>query len=349
MTANRELMTVLILLAVTSLIAISCVIVGNALRRSRGTTLFAPLVWALISLVSVTAAEIAHFQLAAVPAAHDIAKWWLVAICSTFCPLTALLGAKRPQNRAWQWIVISFWVVAALPAIEALVMQPAEPLSVPIIWRWLYAALILLAGGNYLPTRFLFPAVLAVVGQTLLFWPFLPFTSHGSAEMSMLGFALTCAAICIAALLGRFQWPRKLPQSGTSRLAAWTKVWSDFRDSYGLLWGARMMERIDTLLRASQFPGWLQWDGFQFPSPKPQQADSEIFSPRQDTGADGATSESALDCEASFESVEPSIRSLLLRFVSHDWIDRRLNCARNPSGSFKEFPTGRSEHTMQEI
>ncbi len=70
-------------------------------------------------------------------------NWWLIAICSTFCPLVSLLGAKRPQNKAWQWIVASFWIIAALPAIEGLALQPGEALTVPIVWRWFYVAVLL--------------------------------------------------------------------------------------------------------------------------------------------------------------------------------------------------------------
>ena len=32
-----------------------------------------------------------------------------------FCPAMALLGAKRPQDKPWQLIVLSLWGILALP------------------------------------------------------------------------------------------------------------------------------------------------------------------------------------------------------------------------------------------
>ncbi len=161
-----ELMALIKVLITASLIALAVIVVGGALRRARGTTLVAPLIWALISLLTVTTAFIWQVYSAARINLPSEENWWLIAICSTFCPLVSLLGAKRPQHKAWQWIVTSFWIIASLPAIQALALQPGEPLTVPIVWRWFYVVVLLIGAVNYLPTRYAIANLLFTVGQT---------------------------------------------------------------------------------------------------------------------------------------------------------------------------------------
>ena len=47
----------------------------------------------------------------------------------SFAPTMALLGAKRPQNGAWQFVVITLWAILALPAFEVLLRGRGEALA----------------------------------------------------------------------------------------------------------------------------------------------------------------------------------------------------------------------------
>jgi hypothetical protein len=323
----NELITLTSILLTTLFIAVSLVIVGNGVRRARGTTLVAPLIWTLVSIFIVTSAFVALTYSAASASARTIGsddKWWLLAVCSTFCPLMSLLGAKRPQHRAWQWIVLSFWIVAAFPALEGLVFQPGEPLVVPILWRWFYAVLLLLSAVNYLPTRFAPASLLATAGQTLLVWPYLPMVS-AAAGHAMLGITLLCAAVCLARVAAYFRFRKQQGWRGDAALlTGWTRVWIDFRDAYGLMWGARVMERIESLLQSPNAAAWLQWDGFHFPSLERNQTGSEDSAPSGNAAAITANQQEASSRNA-IAAVEPGIRNLLRRFVSNDWIDQRLS------------------------
>ena len=78
----------------------------------------------------------------------------LLAATSTFCPVVALLGAKRPQNRPWFWIVLSLWGVAVLPVVESLIVQPDDWIEVHPLWQWFDAILVFVGCANHLPTRF---------------------------------------------------------------------------------------------------------------------------------------------------------------------------------------------------
>ncbi len=94
-------------------------------RPLHGTTLRAVWWWSFIALGTVVATELAIGIMQ--PQDNSWAEpLRFIAAASTFCPLVALLGAKRPQDRAWQWIVLSFWVILALPAAQAWLLRPGE-------------------------------------------------------------------------------------------------------------------------------------------------------------------------------------------------------------------------------
>jgi hypothetical protein len=310
-------------LLLASLVAVSLIIVGNAVRRVRGTTLVAPLIWCVVSLLLVAAALIMHVNSLAQTVDNGSEQWWLLAATSTFCPFISLLGAKRPQHRVWQWIVVSFWIVAALPAIQSLVLNATEHLSVPIIWRTFYFLLLLLTAVNYLPTRYALAGLLATAGQTVLLWQYLPLVSTPT-DHSMLATAVLSAAVCVARLTSGFRLTSHRGwHSDTAPLSAWTNVWLDFRDAYGLVWSARVMERIESLLQSASAPGWLQWDGFHSPSPEKSQLESAQVTDMS-TLAEATVAVPAPTSTARLASVESGIRNLLRRFVSNEWIDRRL-------------------------
>ncbi|MES1213155.1 MAG: hypothetical protein ABUL64_01075, partial [Singulisphaera sp.] len=86
-----------------------------ARRYVRGTTLVAPWCWAIVAVALVAAVDGAALLSGSgmTPAWLSAARY--LAAIATFCPLMAVLGAKRPQDRAWQLIVLALWFVLALP------------------------------------------------------------------------------------------------------------------------------------------------------------------------------------------------------------------------------------------
>ena len=324
MSSQRSFLTPLGVLLTATLVAISLTIVGKAVRRARGTTLVAPLVWIFTSLLVVIAAYVNLMQPAIFPTIYRREKWWVLALCSTFCPMMSLLGAKRPQNRAWQWIVLSFWIVAALPAIQQLVLQPVEPFEISSVWRWFYAVLLLISAVNYLPTRYAPAGLLATAGQTVLLLPYLPM---GPVAMGhpLIGIPMLGAAVCLAHVLSGVRFSKQCASTDEKLLPGWTNVWLDFRDAYGLLWGARMMERIDSLLRSSNVPAWLDWNGFHCPSSQPDRLNPQTTPPIIPISATLSVNQSETASANAMDVAESGIRNLLQRFVSNDWIDRRLH------------------------
>ncbi|MBX3413680.1 MAG: hypothetical protein KF708_13400 [Pirellulales bacterium] len=263
----------------------------------RGTTLVAPWCWAMVSLAVLAVTELG---LAAVSGEAE-PRWAVhvrfLAAATTFCPAMALLGAKRPQDRAWQFIVASLWMVAALPALQSLVYAPGRTLDLDTTWRWFLLLLIVISAANGLPTRFWPSWLLLAAAQGCLFASQLPLSvSAGGGG----GVATALVLIVVATLLVTCGIPRRPePQPPFDR------QWCDFRDAFGTLWGLRIAERFNAAATMYGWPRRLRWRGL------------ENSARDQDRpAADEFTDEQA----ASMRQVW---HSLVLRFVSNEWLAER--------------------------
>lgn len=271
-----------------------------ALPRLRGATLVAPALWAALAVSAVTAAEVwlASPGLGA-QANAGIARCLTGGL--TCCPLLALLGAKRPQDRAWGWIVLSLWIVLALPALEAWLfrrgfeLHPAQ--------AWFLSILIVTGAVNHLASRYAPTACLVSAGQVLLMKESLPAVFAGPA-WPRLGLALLAAAVLLAWLV---------PSRSALSL---DRVWLDFRDAFGLVWGLRVQERVNSAATAQSWPVRLTWRGFQAVSHTMAAGETDVPNqpaPAVDAGPAGEV-----------------LRNSLWRFVSHAWIADREGGAAVP-------------------
>jgi hypothetical protein len=292
-------------------LAMAAVALAALWRGSRavsGTTLQAPWWWAASSLLAVATSEtaIAVFDAGQTAGAAQLR---LAASTTTFLPLVALLGAKRPQDRGWQFIVLAFWLMLALPAGQAWLLKPDHPPVMHGIWSCFVLLLAVIGVTNYLPTRFWPAALLAGAGQIVLHWDYLPLRDGMKPDgLSLWGLGLLASALVAAAVIGRRRRPQGDPLD---------RLWIDFRNQYGVVWGLRVAERIDASATARGWDVSLGWQGFSTPF-----------------GGSIEAIPSAVRAE-----LEASARTVLRRFVSAEWIDERL-AAPVPAGSFLAGPTG---------
>jgi hypothetical protein len=263
--------------------------VAGALLRVRGTTLVAPAVWALAALAAVTSVETALAAPQANSPAASAGIYRYLAGVALCCPLLALLGAKRPQNRAWGWIVLSLWVVLALPALEAWLFQRGR-FELSGARAWFLLILIVTAAVNHLATRYALSAGLVSLGQVLLMAEFLPAPLTGTASPHA---ALACFAAAVVA-----GW---LVPSRTAD--AVDRVWLDFRDAFGLVWSLRVQERLNDLAAAQSWPVRLTWRGFA-----------------RLKANEGEAAPSAPDAE---HVAREALAKALWRFVSPAWLTAR--------------------------
>jgi hypothetical protein len=179
--------------------------------------------------------------------------WRYAAAVGTFCPLTAILGAKRPQDRGWQWVVASLWLVLLVPVAQAIASPGGTQLELVGAWRWLLWGFIAMGLLNYLPTRFALSALLVAGGQVILLGAPTGIAQNLSPTTRIAAaLALFLAAGGLARLCRFRASPSTLSQ---------TARWLTFRDAWGAFWALRVLQRVNQTAELSHWPVRLQWSG----------------------------------------------------------------------------------------
>lgn len=266
----------------------------------RGTTLAAPAAWGFWTGVTIFGVE-GSLAMGFVGPLWD-SLWRYAAAAGTFCPLMGVLGAKRPQDRGWHWVVLSLWVILLVPAMQAVAARAGQPLELAGAWRLLLASLIAMGVLNYLPTRYAVAAVLFAIGQMLLLWPYM-LAEHANADGRgrVAGLAVLLAAAVTAFVVAS---RRAIAGSGAESLAAASldERWFAFRDGWGAFWGLRGMQRVNQTAELSGWPVRLEWwNG---------------FTPIAD-GATAGAKGAALDPQ-TLAHIQQTLDSLLRRFERLD-------------------------------
>jgi hypothetical protein len=161
---------------------------------------------------------------------------------------------------------------------------------------WFLLVLWGMSAMNYLPTRYAVPGLLASIGQFVLTCEYLPLAAIGLCPpwFQHNAIPLTAAFLAVAALLVcmiRFQRrPAKRPLD---------RLWIDFRNCFGAVWGLRCQQRINQSAEMYGWPLRLEWHGFAMIGT--EQIDAELE-----------------------RAIGNHFKNLLRRFVSPDWIAERL-------------------------
>jgi len=248
------------------------IVVAAHIPRVRGTTLTAAFVWAVVASGGLAAVELLVAWQS--PADTQLAPRLLryLAACGTLCPGMAILGAKRPQDRGWQWVVASMWVVLALPALQTIAAGNTD-LQLGGIWAAFLGLIVITTGPlNYTITCNAVPAWLLASGQTLLF---APTTSMGrqfellSADSTTAaGSGALLAASTIAAVIWRGRRARPTENAALhsdlvgERLASENKRWDWFSHAFGAFWSLRVAQRTNQTAELADWPVRLDHNGF---------------------------------------------------------------------------------------
>lgn len=278
-------------------------------RQLSGTTLMAPWYWAAVAVLSITVTELFLDGASDQTGNLRFAPLRYLSAIFIFCPTVALLGAKRPQDRAWQWIVLSFWIVLALPAATAL-LYSHPTFQLGSIWSWFLLILIVISAANYLATPYWISGLLVGAAQLCLlsvqlpwiwYWAELSPGQETSRSAVMIALCLLLAAAVSVQLIARRRISPASPLSGLDR------TWREFRNRYGVLWGLRVADRINRTAKRYGMNFRLHWDGFWLAD---EQGTPQRAAPLQEQG------------ERIPPTAEQILISLLRRFVSDDWIDQ---------------------------
>jgi hypothetical protein len=217
--------------------------------RFVGSTLVAPWGWSSAAVAFWIVVELGPI---ASTDGHRAALRYL-AVAGTFCPLMAVMGAKRPQDRGWQWIVLSLWVVLAIPVAQHLLFTPGRSFSVFAAWTMFLGVLLVLELLSYLPTRNAVSVIMLVVAQCLLLGDalgWLPPTARGATWAAWLTFGAV-----LAAWGSRVLFPVSCSLSSEAR-------WLRFRNAFGAFWALRVLQRVNQTAELQDWPVRLQWSGF---------------------------------------------------------------------------------------
>jgi hypothetical protein len=213
----------------------------EAWRANRRTTLQGALLWAAAAWLSW------GFALTN-PDNDDLGT---LALCLTGCAGIAVLGARRPQVFAWNFVVLGLAGVMILPLLEGMVIRVH---SFNVERKIFLGGILLVALGNYAATRF-FDAVIAIGAVCALwFWKITcSATAHEpvrNAEMNLLA----------ALVLGAGPWLAWGSRQAIvrDRLDA---DWLAFRDRFGFVWAARVREQFNAAAKNAGLPIQLGWKG----------------------------------------------------------------------------------------
>ncbi len=270
--------------------AAALAVLAIGLWAVRGTTLSAAWVWALAAVLVLAVVESAGIASVVDSSALQAARF--AAAVMSMAPGVAVLGAKRPQDRAWQLVVAALVAMFALPAIETFVYRPGTPPPIHAVRAGFLTLLVIVTNGNYLPTRFGLSALLTGAGQIVVLLPHLGWIDMGENHHApLVGFTLMVLGMISAWRLARIGADER----------GWQRVWWDFRNAYGVVWSVRVAERFNTAARASDEPARIRWRGIEYSNPSYSE------------------SKTVLDTTS-----ERRLRALLLRFVSGNWIEQRM-------------------------
>ena len=216
---------------------------GLALRANRRTTLWQPLLWALLSWVAWTA--VAALRVAGAERAARMAPY--LALSLTGCAGIAVLGARRPGAAAWNFVVVGLLAVLLLPVLNGM----GEPRLETAHALFLGVAL-LVPLANYLPTRLGLAALLLGTGCLTE----MAFVLSSDLPPAVFDGGITLLAVSpwAAWLLMRY---RAAPRTDFNRM------WLAYRDRFGFVWGQRIREQFN---RAVHHAGWsvvLRWEGLE--------------------------------------------------------------------------------------
>jgi hypothetical protein len=188
-----------------------------------------------------------------------------------------------------------------------------------------FALILVMSVGNYLGTRYTVSALLyaaALLTIVVSSWSESPAWLINRPVVRFWCTFLIAIAVCMT--------------STSSRRAAQTRfdhLWFDFFDTFGIVWGRRIQDRVNFIAKKEGWPSRLELDGFvRLDGLEPANSD---FTP----GAENLLKlHKSLRNQDSIEAdtdsrIEHTLRWLLRRFVVPTWIDERIGHSRQSQGS----------------
>jgi hypothetical protein len=172
----------------------------------------------------------------------------LFACATLLTPIVAALGARRPGELAWNFIVVTLLLIFAQPIVEHLLLgTQIEPnrvgLNTP---RATFYSIIAAVGVlNYLPTRFGIASLFFAIATGFCVAALGPWPAISASDVT---WRSATAGITLSLAVWSAWWLSR----GSNRSAT-SVEWERLRDGWGFVWSTRVRERWNA---AARFYGW---------------------------------------------------------------------------------------------
>jgi len=265
---------------------------GTALSSAWPPLAIAWLTWLIVAVVTLPPSLLR-------PWADSL--WFLTAIVALVPPI-AVLGARRPTSRVWTWFVLVPLVLVfawpVLPIVTVGARANAFNLEAPVVVG--YVLVLVMGAGNYLGLVHTVSALLWMAGLVLVVLPLCPST-NGAMPDPWSG--RTWGTFCLSASgwIAERQAARRL--HGQDMRLPFDRLWSDFRELFGIVWAKRVQERFNDDARRSGLKLRLGFQGLE--------------------DASGVKANDKID-PGSQTAAEASLCWLLQKFVDPEWVEKRL-------------------------
>lgn len=281
----------------------ACSCTALVVRRSapavRSTSLIVARRWLILAMCLVSLMAASDLLLRQWPGKTADYGWLLCAIV-LLCPPLSVLGARRPGVQVWTWFILVPMVLVLSWPIWTQLLQGADwrglALETPTVLGFLLV--LVMGAGNYLGTRFAISTVLFALGEGGIMITCLggTFPSEGQTAWIRAISLLVLECAVLSAFLRR--------KSAANQPHPVNRLWNDFRNTFGLVWALRLVERINAYALQEHWTIRMTWDGF------PENAEGQL-------AADEA-------------QVQAACRWMFRRFVDDDWITARLGPLNEP-------------------
>ena len=230
----------------------------RAWRTTKGSALRPALVWAAIALGLAMLSQVlalSEIEETGRPVAGQVVY---LSTLAAFATTISVLNARTPGGGAWSILMALLVVVFLVPWLEAggLAREANgwDRLRLSAPWTIFYGLIVLAGVTNYLPTRYGQAAFVLGLG---FFAEYLGLTRLDWSR-SLRG----CLWSVVPALFGITVYVADyLSVRNTSSPPGLERLWSTFRDSWGVVWGLRVLERFNRAAETSGWPIRLTWQG----------------------------------------------------------------------------------------
>ncbi len=286
----------------------------SARRAFRATTLHSAWTWGVIAFVAWTVSWVSDLSLRVASKSLADHLWYGSAVLA-LCPPIAVLGSRRPGTRVWTWFIqVPLLLVLGWPVLS-LWLQGSElrglQLEAPQLVAYL---LVLIMGtGNYCGTRFTLPVLCFATACACLVVSSSAVSPVWLADRESSRFWST--GLLVAAVL----FASRARGRSVHVANRFDQLWLDFFDTFGVVWGRRIQDRVNFIAEKECWPTRLELQGFVWTDTSEERSFQAL------TDEVGVITDPA---RAVTEArIEHTFRWLLRRFVDPTWIDERLGTA----------------------